>query len=167
LIDLAAARVILIGGVSGSGKSHYASRLAAELPGHALVRLDWMYNSLVATGARHPRRKMAKLAPAIVAEIIGGGEPAIIDGGWIEPRAWARLAAGRIDCRARFLGYPTTEPKALLARLAATDHWLGAPDAATQGFLRRQIAHSAEQQRRIAGSMVADFIDVSGGFGAR
>ncbi len=166
MIELAAARVILIGGVSGSGKSHYASRLAAQLPGHALVRLDWTYNALVATGARHPRRKMAKLAPALVAEIIAGGEPAIIDGGWIEPRAWARLVAGRSDCRARFLGYPAIDPDGLIARLATTGHWLGTPEAATRGFLRRQIAHSAEQQRRIGGSTVADFVDVSGGFDA-
>ena len=158
------ARVILIGGVSGAGKSTFATRLAAAHPGHSLVRLDWLYDALVATRGKHPRRTMQRLAPALLGEIIAAGGAAIVEGGWIEPRAWAALASGREDVRAIYFGYPAIGVRELRDRLGATEHWLGVPGTARRRLLRRQIEHSRELQRRVARLPNARFVDVSPGF---
>ena len=107
---------------------------------------------------------MQRLAPALLAEIIADGGAAIVEGGWVEPRVWAKLAAGRDDVQAIYLGYPTIAVGDLRARLAATRHWLGTPGMARRGLLRRQTEHSRELQRRVAGLPNVRFVDVSPGF---
>lgn len=171
MIDLEALRekrVIYVGGVSGSGKSVFAAALAAALPGYNLIKLDWIYSGLHAArthgGVKRSRRVMARIAPKIVAEIVADGGRRIIEGGWVEPRAWQRLAAGDPSVYAIFLGYPDTNVAAMAERLAATTHWLSGDSVENHTFIADQIEHSKRLRRKLGGRAGIDFIDVSAGW---
>lgn len=161
-------RVILVGGVSGSGKSVFAAALAAALPDYSLVKLDWIYDGLHASRrhgvVKRSRRSMARLAPNIVAEIVADGGRVIIEGGWIEPRVWQRLTADDPAAHAFFLGYPDASVAELAQRLNPTVHWLSGGTGADQSFLVDQIRHSKRLRRKLAGRAGGEFIDVSRGF---
>ncbi len=161
-------RVIYIGGASGSGKSVFAAGLAASLPSFNLIKLDWIYNGLHASrthgGVKRSRRVMARLAPAVVAEIVEDGGCVIIEGGWVEPRAWRRIAADDAAMHAFYLGYPESSVGTLIERLGTTAHWLSGGTAADRNFLTDQIRHSKRLRRKLAGRAGIDFIDVSEGF---
>lgn len=171
LASLSAKRVIYIGGVSGSGKSVLAAALAAALPGHDLIRLDWIYNALHAArthgGVKRSRRNMARLAPAIVAEVMDdvsvNDDRVIVEGGWVEPRAWQRLAAGNPAVYALYLGYPDASVPTMVERLGATGHWLNSGTANDRRFLADQITHSKRLRRKLAGRESMEFVDVSAG----
>lgn len=168
---LAATRVVYVGGVSGSGKSAFAATLATALPGSSLVKLDWIYNGLHAArthgGVKRSRRVMARIAPAIVAAIVAdaleAGDRVIIEGGWVEPRAWQRIAADDAVVQAFFLGYPDATVDGIVARLSATPHWLNSGIDTARSFIADQIKHSKRLQRKAAGPNVV-FVDVSLGF---
>ena len=168
---LADKRVILVGGVSGSGKSVFAAALAAALPGHDLIKLDWIYNGLhrarTRGGVARSRRAMAKLAPAIVAEIVtdivADSGRVIIEGGWIEPSAWRRIAADNPALYALFMGYPDAGVAALIARLGSTAHWLSGTSV-DHSFLADQVRHSKRLRRKLVGQAGMEFIDASVGF---
>ncbi len=165
-------RVVYIGGVSGSGKSVLATALAAALPGFNLVKLDWVYDGLRASrqhgGVKRSRRVMARLAPAIVAEIaadtLANDGRVVIEGGWVEPRAWRRIAGGDPAVHALFLGYPDATVAAITERLSATAHWLSRDSRADRKFIADQIRHSKRLRRKLAGRAGGEFVDVSVAF---
>ncbi len=169
---LAAKRVIYIGGVSGSGKSVFAAALAAALPGRNLVKLDWIYDGLHASrtqgGIKRSRRVMARLAPAIVTAIIADALETdgcvIIEGGWVEPRAWQCITADNSAMHALFLGYPNASVAAMVERLSATGHWLSGGIASNRRFLEDQVKHSKRLRRKLAGRPGTEFVDVSAQF---
>ena len=170
---LSGADVVLIGGVSGSGKSAFAQRLRLANPDVSTLAMDTVLGAL--DEARLPLRgrthlghadsvaAMERLGPALCSVVLQSGVRTIVEGGWIEPPAWEALVqAHDRSAAALFFGYPTATPDAILARLAGTTHWLAAaPDRA---FVQAQIDHSRRLRHALIDSRHAAFVDVSDGF---
>ncbi len=105
-------RIVAVGGLSGSGKSRMARRLAPmlALPGAAVVRTDAMRKRLMGVGLTDPlppegykpevTAKVYQTMVAICARLAASGFPVIADGVFARPdeRAAIEDAAKRVGC---------------------------------------------------------------------
>ena len=170
-LDLNGLDALLIGGVSGAGKTVVAARVRRENPQFETLKMDTLLGALdEVTGAgralpSHAENvaAMEKLGPALCDVVLRSGSKTIIEGGWIDPPAWeARVDAHGRRAAALFFGYPFITAEGLLDRLRGTMHWLSTSD--DLAFVEAQIAHSVRLRRQLAGSRSAAFVDVSEGF---
>jgi aminoglycoside phosphotransferase family enzyme/predicted kinase len=149
-------RLIAIGGVSGTGKSTLARKLAPALgaaPGAVLLRSDVVRKKLCgvrpterlgpeAYDERVSRRVYDTLA-ARAAEVLAAGHAAIVDAVFLDPRERARIEQTAVDRGAPFHGLWLTAPAEVLAQRVEARR-SDASDA-TLAVLRDQLAADPRQ----------------------
>jgi hypothetical protein len=165
-LDPPPARLIALGGVSGTGKSTLARQLAPELgpaPGAVVLRSDVVRKRLhgVAPGDRLPSvayRKEASRAvyDALAARadaLVRAGHAAIVDAVFLDPTERAQMERVAIDAGVPFQGLWLTAPEEVLVqRLMARR---GDVSDATPEVLRQQLATDP-------GPLTWPLLDVSG-----
>ncbi|MGC8469320.1 MAG: AAA family ATPase, partial [Acetobacteraceae bacterium] len=150
-LDPAAARLVAIGGLMGTGKSTLARALAPQLgaaPGAVVLRSDEIRKRLCGAmpeehlpPAAYGTEMGARVNAALVAsarEALAAGQSAVLDGTFLDPAL--REAAERLagEANVPFTGLWLSAPAAVLeARLAART---GDASDADVGVLRRALA---------------------------
>ena len=144
-------RLVAIGGVSGTGKSTLARRLAPALgsaPGAVLLRSDLVRKKLCgvrptkrlapeAYDQRVSRRVYDTLASRAT-EILAAGQAAIVDAVFLDPEERARIEQVAVEQGARFDGLWLTAPAGVLTRRLEARR--GDASDATLAVLRDQLA---------------------------
>jgi uncharacterized protein len=147
----APARLVAIGGLSGTGKSTLARRLAPAVgpsPGAVIVRSDVVRKRLfgVAPEERLPSEAYSKESARAVydamaaraAAVIAAGHAAIVDGVFLDPTERARIEDVAASAGVRFSGLWLRAPEeVLVARVAGRR---GDASDATPAVVRRQRA---------------------------
>jgi uncharacterized protein len=162
----APARLVAIGGPSGTGKSSLARRLAPALgpaPGAVILRSDVARKRLhgVASGDRLPPEAYRKEASRPVYDalaarataLVGAGHAAIVDAVFLDPRERVQIEAVAAEAGVPFEGLWLSAPEdVLVGRVAARR---GDASDATPEVVRRQLAIDP-------GAMAWRPLDVSG-----
>ena len=160
------ARLVALGGVSGTGKSTLARQLAPALgpaPGAVILRSDVVRKRLhgVAPGDRLPPEAYRKEASRAVydalaaraAVLVRAGHAAIVDAVFLDPDERAQIERVATDAGVPFQGLWLTAPEEVLVqRLTART---GDASDATPDVLRLQLATAP-------GALTWPTIDVSG-----
>jgi aminoglycoside phosphotransferase family enzyme/predicted kinase len=150
-LDPPRARLIALGGVSGTGKSTLARQLAPALgpaPGAVIVRSDIVRKRLhgAAPGARLPPEAYRKEASRAVydalseraAALVRAGHAAIVDAVFLDPDERAQIERVARDAGVPFEGFWLTAPEhVLVQRIEART---GDASDATPAVLRQQLA---------------------------
>ncbi len=150
-LDPPPARLVAIGGPSGTGKSTLARRLAPALgpaPGAVILRSDVVRKRLhgVASGDRLPPQAYRKEASRAVydtratraAALVGAGHAAIVDAAFLDPKERAQIEAVAAKAGVPFDGLWLSAPEdVLVGRVAARR---GDASDATPEVVRRQLA---------------------------
>jgi hypothetical protein len=165
-LDPPPARLVALGGVSGTGKSTLARQLAPVLgpaPGAVILRSDVVRKRLhgVAPGERLPPEAYRKDASRAVydvlseraARLVRAGHAAIVDAVFLDPEERAQIERAATDAGVPFQGLWLTAPEnVLMQRVAART---GDVSDATPEVLRAQLAADP-------GALTWRMIDVSG-----
>jgi hypothetical protein len=160
------ARLVALGGVSGTGKSTLARQLAPALgpaPGAVILRSDVVRKRLhgVAPGDRLPPEAYRKEASRAVydalaaraAVLVRAGHAAIVDAVFLDPDERAQMERVASDAGVPFQGFWLTAPEhILMQRVTART---GDASDATPEVLRRQLAAHP-------GALTWRMLDVSG-----
>jgi len=139
--------LIVVGGLSGTGKSHFAAALAVRW-GAALVRSDAVRRDLESGG--NPPKYGAAARASVYAEArerarghLQAGRPVVLDATHIERREREAASALAAACGVPVLGvWLRCDDRVVRARLAARD---AAPDALSDARLETYLA----QRRRV------------------
>lgn len=145
------ARLLAIGGLSGTGKTSLARRLAPPIgpsPGAVILRSDVVRKRLhgVAPSTRLPpaayrkerSRAVYDALAARAAAVVGAGHAAIVDAVFLDPRERAQIEAVAAAAGVPFEGFwLTAPPEALIRRVAKRR---GDASDATVEVVRRQLA---------------------------
>jgi uncharacterized protein len=147
----APARLVAIGGASGTGKSSLARRLAPALgpaPGAVILRSDVARKRLhgVGSGDRLPPEAYRKEASRPVydalagrgAALVGAGHAAIVDAVFLDPGERGQIEAVAAAAGVPFDGLWLRAPEDVLARRVAARR--GDASDATPEVVRRQLA---------------------------
>jgi uncharacterized protein len=165
-LDPPPARLVALGGVSGTGKSTLARQLAPTLgpaPGAVILRSDVVRKRLhgVAPGDRLPREAYRKEASRAVydalaaraAVLVRAGHAAIVDAVFLDPDERAQIERVAREAGVPFQGLWLSAPEdVLVQRLAARR---GDASDATPDVLRQQLAIDP-------GALTWPLLDVSG-----
>jgi uncharacterized protein len=150
-LDPPPARLLAIGGLSGTGKSTLARLLAPALgpaPGAVILRSDVTRKRLrgVAPGDPLPPEAYRKEASGVVydalaaraATLVGAGHAAVVDAVFLDPKERAQIEALAAAAGVRFDGLWLSAPEdVLVGRVAARR---GDASDATPEVVRRQLA---------------------------
>jgi uncharacterized protein len=165
-LDPPPARLVALGGVSGTGKSTLARALAPELgpaPGAVVLRSDVVRKRLhgAAPGDRLPPAAYRKEASCLVydtlarraAMLVHAGHATIVDAVFLDPAE--RVQIERVACEAGvpFQGLWLTAPEDILVQRVAARR--GDVSDATADVLRQQLATDP-------GALTWPLLDVSG-----
>lgn len=149
--------LVAIGGLSGTGKSTTAARLApaiGALPGALVLRSDVIRKRLCGAGSALDRLPASAYAPEVTervyrtleseaTEVLRAGHSVIADAVYLDPRERAAIEAAAVSAGARFHGIWLDAPAELLAaRISARRD--DASDA-TPDVLARQRQQSQDQ----------------------
>jgi hypothetical protein len=144
-------RLVAIGGISGTGKSTLARKLAPALgaaPGAVLLRSDVVRKKLC--GVRPTERlgpeayeervsqQVYDVLASRAAEVLAAGQAAIVDAVFLDPRERARIERVAVDRGAPFQGLWLTAPAEVLAERVEARR--GDASDATLAVLRDQLA---------------------------
>jgi predicted kinase len=165
-LDPPPARLVALGGVSGTGKSTLARQLAPPLgpaPGAAILRSDVVRKRLhgVTPGERLPPEAYRKEASRTVydalaaraAALVRAGHATIVDAMFLDPEERAQIERVATDAGVRFQALWLTAPEhVLVQRLTARR---GDVSDATPDVLRAQLATDP-------GALTWPMLDVSG-----
>jgi len=144
-------RLVAVGGLSGTGKTTLARRLAPALgpaPGAVIVRSDVVRKRLhgVAPGDRLPPAAYRKEASRAVydalaaraAALVGAGHAAIVDAVFLDPEERAQIEAVAADAGVPFVGLWLRAPEDVLVGRVAGRR--GDASDATPEVVRAQLA---------------------------
>ena len=145
------ARLAAIGGVSGTGKSTLARRLAPELgapPGAVILRSDVVRKRMYGTPP-HQRlppeayrkevsRRVYDALTERAAALIGAGQAAIVDAVFLDPDERAQIERVAADAGVPFQGLWLSAPEDVLVRRVSARR--GDASDATTDVLRQQLA---------------------------
>jgi aminoglycoside phosphotransferase family enzyme/predicted kinase len=147
----APARLVAIGGLSGTGKTTLARRLAPGLgpsPGAVILRSDVVRKRLhgVAPAERLPSEAYRKEASRAVydalaaraAVLVGAGQAAIVDAAFLDPRERRQIEAVATQAGVPFDGLWLQAPEQVLVARVAGRH--GDASDATPEVVRAQLA---------------------------
>jgi aminoglycoside phosphotransferase family enzyme/predicted kinase len=150
-LDPPPARLIALGGVSGTGKSTLARQLAPGLgpaPGAVMLRSDVVRKRLhgVAPGDRLPRAAYRKEASRAVYDALAGraavlvraGHAVIVDAVFLDPAERAQIERVALAAGVPFQGLWLTAPAGILVQRVAARR--GDVSDATPHVLREQLA---------------------------
>lgn len=145
--------LIAVGGLSGTGKSELARRLAPEIgamPGAIVLRTDVIRKRQAGVGPGirlGQSRYTAESTEAVYRElvdraraIIAAGHAAIVDAVFADPRERAAAAAAAGELGVKFTGLWLTAPAAVLEQRIAGRR--GDASDATAAVLRRQLGYN-------------------------
>ena len=165
-LDPPPARLVALGGVSGTGKSTLARQLAPELgpaPGAVVLRSDVVRKRLhgVAPGDRLPPAAYRKEASRAVYDALAGpaavlvraGYGAIVDAVFLDPAERAQIERVALAASVPFQGLWLSAPEDILVQRVAARH--GDVSDATPDVLRQQLATDP-------GALTWSLLDVSG-----
>jgi uncharacterized protein len=160
------ARLVAIGGVSGTGKSTLARQLAPGLgaaPGAVILRSDVIRKQMygLALEERLPpegyqkevSRRVYGALTERAAALVGAGHAAIIDAVFLDPEERAQIERVATDAGVSFRGLWLTAPEDVLVRRVSARR--GDASDATPDVLRRQLATDP-------GALTWPAVDVSG-----
>jgi uncharacterized protein len=145
------ARLVAIGGVSGTGKSTLTRRLAPEIgaaPGAVVLRSDVVRKRMYGTPP-HERlppeayrkevsRRVYDALTKRVAALIGAGHAAIADAVFLDPDERAQIERAAADAGVPFQGLWLSAPKDVLVRRVGARR--GDASDATPDVLKQQLA---------------------------
>lgn len=142
-------RLVLVGGVSGSGKSTFAAPLAAAL-GAELVRSDLVRSDVARREGAEGRYSPEAIA-AVYAEMLDRaaghlalGRSVVLDATWLEPRRRAEAETAAADAHAELVEISCTAPRDELVRRITDRARAGTdPSEATVEVLDAQLADRA------------------------
>ena len=165
-LDPPPARLVALGGVSGTGKSTLARQLAPELgpaPGAVVLRSDVVRKRLhgVAPGDRLPPAAYRKEASRPVydalaeraAVLVRAGHAAIVDAVFLDPAERAQIERVALAAGVPFQGLWLSAPEDILVQRVAARR--GDVSDATPDVLRQQLATDP-------GALTWPLLDVSG-----
>ena len=150
-LEPAPARLVAIGGLSGTGKSTLARLLAPGLgpaPGAVVLRSDVVRKRLfgVASGERLPEKAYRKetarevydALAARAAAVVAAGHAAIVDAVFLDPKERARIEDVAARAEVPFRGLWLSAPEEVLVERVASRR--GDVSDATPEVVRRQLA---------------------------
>lgn len=139
-------RLVLVGGVSGSGKSALATNLAPQLDA-VLLRSDELRDHQVPRDTRYSSAARAAVYAHMLdkaAPLLAAGRSVVLDATWLDPHHRERAATCAADCAADLVEIECTAPyDDLVWRIARRQDDGTDPSEATVAVLDAQLAHRA------------------------